>query len=62
MKAHQDMAGTVRQLRRSSCMARSHARELARVRRLSVKARIHEAFSMGNHFAELKPVSRGAVP
>ena len=43
--------------RRSGCAAQSHAKELERLQRMSVQARIEAALTMGARFAWLKPKS-----
>jgi hypothetical protein len=45
--------------RRSACATASRARELERLRHLSIAARIDEALSMGRRFSWLKPAPKG---
>ena len=50
-----NITNDVHRPRRSSCMERSRALELERIKRLSVQERIAAALTMGTRFAWLKP-------
>jgi len=58
----EDTAAPTRIPRRSACLTQSHARELTRLRGLSVAARIEEALTMNNRFSGLNPVTQANKP
>jgi hypothetical protein len=55
-------AAMLRGPRRSACAAESRARELERIRGLSVQQRIVAALTIGARFSWLKPTARTTDP